>query len=189
MRVEVSRESLAEAAVRDLILFAGDDPDREGLKETPSRVVRAFTEMFSGYSQCPDDVLVTFAAEGYDEIVLLKSIPVASTCEHHMLPFTGVAHVAYVPKGHIVGISKLARLVDVYAKRLQVQERLTQQVAGKLEAALKPLGAACVIEATHSCVGCRGVKKQGAVMVTSSLTGCFKTQPDCRAELMSLIRE
>ncbi len=189
MGIAVSRESLAEAAVRDLIRFAGDDPDREGLQETPARVVRAFAEMFAGYGQHPSYVLKTFDGEGYDEIVLLKAIPVASTCEHHMLPFSGVAHVAYVPKGKIVGISKLARLVDVYAKRLQVQERLTVQIAQTLEDYLKPLGAACVIEATHSCVGCRGVKKQGAVMVTSSLTGCFKTQPDCRAELMSLIRE
>lgn len=175
-------------AVRRLIQYAGDDPDRDGLKCTPDRVVRSYAELFSGYKLKPEDVLKQFDVP-YDEMVLLKDVDVFSTCEHHLLPFYGKAHVAYVPDGgKVVGLSKLARLVEVFARRLQVQERITQQVTDALNSFLSPLGAACVIEATHLCVCGRGVSKQGARMVTSSLTGCFR-DPPARAELFSLIRQ
>jgi len=162
---------------------------REGLKNTPKRVVESWKELYSGYTQDPKEILdATFNGEGYDGIVLLKDIEFYSTCEHHLLSFTGKAHVAYIPTDKIVGISKLARLVEVYAKRLQNQERITTQVADALVENLKPLGAAVIIEASHSCMGCRGVKKNHAIMTTSAMKGVFFDKAEARAELMQLIK-
>ena len=162
---------------------------REGLKNTPKRVVESWDEIYSGYTQKPKEILdATFNGEGYDGIVLLKDIEFYSTCEHHLLAFTGKAHVAYIPTDKIVGISKLARLVEVYAKRLQNQERITTQVADALIDHLKPLGAAVIIEASHSCMGCRGVKKNHAIMTTSAMRGVFFDKAEARAELMQLIK-
>ena len=177
-----------EATVRELIRYIGDDPDREGLLETPERVVRSWKELFVGYSQDPAAVCKTFDGGTYDEMVLAKDVEVSSTCEHHLLPFLGRAHVAYLPaNGRIIGLSKLARLVEIYARRLQVQERLTQQITSALDEHLRPLGSACVIEAKHLCVACRGVQKQHSSMVTSSLTGEFRKH-EVRAEFFALIR-
>ena len=162
---------------------------REGLKNTPKRVVESWDEIYSGYNKNPKEILdATFNGEGYDGIVLLKDIEFYSTCEHHLLAFTGKAHVAYIPTDKIVGISKLARLVEVYAKRLQNQERITTQVADALIDYLKPLGAAVIIEASHSCMGCRGVKKNHAIMTTSAMRGVFFDKAEARAELMQLIK-
>ena len=162
---------------------------REGLKNTPKRVVESWDEIYSGYNKNPKEILdATFNGEGYDGIVLLKDIEFYSTCEHHLLSFTGKAHVAYIPTDKIVGISKLARLVEVYAKRLQNQERITTQVADALIDHLKPLGAAVIIEASHSCMGCRGVKKNHAIMTTSAMRGAFFDKAEARAELMQLIK-
>ena len=162
---------------------------REGLKNTPKRVVESWDEIYSGYNKNPKEILdATFNGEGYDGIVLLKDIEFYSTCEHHLLSFTGKAHVAYIPTDKIVGISKLARLVEVYAKRLQNQERITTQVADALIDHLKPLGAAVIIEASHSCMGCRGVKKNHAIMTTSAMRGVFFDKAEARAELMQLIK-
>lgn len=183
----VAREDGPQDAVRRLLQYIGEDPDREGLKETPDRVVRSYGELFSGYRQNPEGVLKTFEDGACDEMVLLKGVEIASTCEHHMLPFVGVAHVAYIPSGKIVGLSKLARLVEVFARRLQVQERLTVQVTQALDEHLKPRGSACVIEAKHLCMACRGVQKQHSIMITSSLTGVFR-QPEVRHEFFNLIR-
>ena len=163
---------------------------REGLRRTPKRVVESWKELYSGYGQDPKEALnSTFNGEGYDGIVLLKDIEFYSTCEHHMLAFTGKAHVAYIPTDRIVGISKLARIVEVYARRLQNQERITTQVADALEKHLKPLGAAVIIEASHACMGCRGVKKSHAIMSTSAMRGVFFDKAEARAELMQLIKE
>ena len=162
---------------------------REGLKNTPKRVVESWDELYSGYNQNPKEILdATFNGEGYDGIVLLKDIEFYSTCEHHLLSFTGKAHVAYIPQTKIVGISKLARLVEAYAKRLQNQERITTQVADALEKYLKPLGAAIIIEAKHDCMGCRGVKKSHAIMTTSAMRGVFFDKAEARSELMQLIK-
>ena len=162
---------------------------REGLKNTPKRVVESWDEIYSGYDKNPKEILnATFNGEGYDGIVLLKDIEFYSTCEHHLLAFTGKAHVAYIPTDKIVGISKLARLVEVYAKRLQNQERITTQVADALIDHLKPLGAAVIIEASHSCMGCRGVKKNHAIKTTSAMRGVFFDKAEARAELMQLIK-
>ena len=166
----------AEAAVRTLIRWAGDDPDREGLVDTPDRVVRSYEEFFSGYTADPKAILErTFEeVEGYDEIVLLRDIRLESHCEHHMVPIIGKAHVAYMPHRRVVGISKLARLVEAYAKRLQIQEKLTSQVANAIDEILQPLGTAVVVEAAHQCMTTRGVHKTSVTMVTKSFTGCFK---------------
>ena len=162
---------------------------REGLKNPPKRVVESWDEIYSGYDKNPKEILnATFNGEGYDGIVLLKDIEFYSTCEHHLLAFTGKAHVAYIPTDKIVCISKLARLVEVYAKRLQNQERITTQVADALIDHLKPLGAAVIIEASHSCMGCRGVKKNHAIMTTSAMRGVFFDKAEARAELMQLIK-
>lgn len=180
----------AKRALETLIRYLGDDPDRGGLKETPDRVLRSYAELFSGYKQDPKDVIKVFedGSQGYDEMVVLKGAEVVSTCEHHLLPFYGRAHVAYIPQGRVIGISKLARLVEVFARRLQVQERLTVQVTQALDEHLKPLGSACVIEARHLCMVCRGVQKQHSEMITSSLTGVFRDKPEVRAEFFNLIR-
>ena len=163
---------------------------REGLRNTPTSVVESWQELYSGYDKDPKEALnSTCNGEGYDGIVCLKDIEFYSTCEHHMLPFTGKAHVAYIPTDRIVGISKLARIVEVYARRLQNQERITTQVADALEKHLKPLGAAVIIEASHACMGCRGVKKSHAIMSTSAMRGVFFDKAEARAELMQLIKE
>jgi GTP cyclohydrolase I len=176
-----------QRAVRDLLLAVGEDPDREGLLKTPDRVARAYADLTSGLREDPTLHLQTIFTEQYDEVVLLRNIDFNSLCEHHLLPFTGKAHVAYMPDGKVVGLSKLARLVDGFARRPQVQERLTTQVADALMDALHPIGAACVIEATHTCMTIRGVKKSGAVMVTSALRGVFKENASSRHEILSLM--
>ena len=176
-----------ERAVREILLAVGEDPDREGLQKTPSRVARSYAELMSGLRVDPTDHLKTVFHERYDEIVLLRDIEFHSLCEHHLLPFTGRAHVAYLPGGKVVGLSKLARLVDGFARRPQVQERLTTQIADALMESLHPAGAAVVIEAVHTCMTIRGAKKHGSVMVTSALRGTFKEDVASRAEILSLI--
>ncbi|HWE01519.1 MAG TPA: GTP cyclohydrolase I FolE [Tepidisphaeraceae bacterium] len=176
-----------ERAVREILLAVGEDPDREGLVNTPSRVARSYREMMAGLRIDPRQFLKTVFHERYDEIVLLRDIEFHSLCEHHLLPFTGRAHVAYLPAGKVVGLSKLARLVEGFARRPQVQERLTTQIADALMDELNPIGTACVIEAVHTCMTMRGVKKHGSVMVTSALRGIFKENPSSRAEVLSLI--
>jgi GTP cyclohydrolase I len=174
-------------AVREILLAVGENPDREGLRETPSRVARAYAELFAGMNEDPRVHLKTVFDVRYDEVVLLRDIEFHSLCEHHLLPFMGKVHVAYLPGGKIVGLSKLARLVEGYARRPQVQERLTTQIADALMEELNPQGAACVIEATHTCMTIRGARKPGSVMVTSALRGVFKDNPASRAEVMSLV--
>jgi GTP cyclohydrolase I len=183
-----SREE-AEAAVRVLLRWAGDDPDREGLAETPARVVRAFEEFFSGYDIDPVSLLErTFEeVDGYDEIVLLRDIRVESFCEHHIAPIIGRAHIAYLPHRRVVGISKLARVVEAYAKRLQVQEKLTAQIANIINDILQPRGTAVIIEAVHQCMTTRGVHKPGVVMVTSRMLGAFRDDAATRRELLAMI--
>jgi GTP cyclohydrolase I len=178
----------AEAAVRTLIGWAGDDPRREGLQATPGRVVRAYEEWFAGYGQDPAAILERTFGEvaGYDEMVLLRDIPVLSTCEHHMAAIRGVAHVAYLPRERVVGISKLARLVDAYARRLQIQERLTAEIADELERTLQPRGVAVIIEASHECMSSRGVLKPGASLVTRRFTGVFETG-EARREVLAAL--
>ena len=176
-----------ERAVREILLAVGENPDREGLAQTPARVARSYAELFSGLSENPRTHLRTVFAERYDEIVLLRDIDFHSMCEHHLLPFMGRAHVAYLPDGKVVGLSKLARLVEGYARRPQVQERLTTQIADALMEELNPIGAACVVEAVHTCMTIRGAKKPGSVMVTSALRGIFKDSPSSRSEVLSLI--
>ena len=179
-----------EAAVRTLILWAGDDPDREGLAGTPGRVAQAYGEWFAGYDQDPGEYLRRTFEEvaGYDEIVLLRDIPFESHCEHHMTPIIGCAHIGYLPRNRVVGISKLARLVDVYAKRLQIQEKMTAEIASCLSTVLKPHGVGVVIEATHQCMTTRGVHKPGVAMVTSRMLGVFRTNAETRHEFLSAIR-
>jgi GTP cyclohydrolase IA len=174
-------------AVREILLAIGEDPDREGLKNTPSRVARSYVELMAGLTEDPRRHLKTVFRERYDEVVLLRDIEFHSLCEHHLLPFTGRAHVAYLPDGKVVGLSKLARLVEGYARRPQVQERLTTQIADALMEELAPIGAACVVEAVHTCMTIRGAKKHGSTMVTSALRGIFKENPASRAEVLSLI--
>jgi GTP cyclohydrolase IA len=179
----------AEAAVRTLIEWAGDDPDREGVKGTPGRVVRAFEEYFSGYGTDPIELLQrTFEeTDGYDEMVVLRDIRFESHCEHHLAPIIGKAHVAYLPQKRVVGISKLARLVEVYARRLQIQEKMTAQIANTLDEVLEPKGVAVVIEAAHQCMTTRGVHKPGVAMVTSRMLGAFRTDPSTRREFLAII--
>ncbi len=178
----------AERAVRVLLSWAGDDPSREGLRDTPGRVVRAYEEYFAGYGEDPVSYLQrTFEqTEGYDEMVVLRDIPFESHCEHHLAPIIGKAHVGYLPKHRIVGISKLARVVQTYAKRLQVQEKLTAQIANSIDEVLKPLGVAVVIEATHQCMTTRGVYKQGVTMVTSRMLGAFRDDAKTRREFLAI---
>ena len=178
----------ASAAVRELLLAIGENPDRDGLRDTPDRVARSYAEIFRGLREEPDDVLSTTFDLGHDELVLVKDIEVYSTCEHHLVPFHGVAHVGYIPSrdGRITGLSKIARLVDVYAKRPQVQERLTTQVADAMVRVLQPRGVIVVIECEHLCMSMRGVRKPGARTVTSAVRGGLR-EPATRAEVMSLI--
>ena len=178
-----------EAAVRELLLAIGEDPDREGLLRTPARVARAWAEQFAGLYADPDEVLTTVFDEGHEEMVLVRDIEMASVCEHHLTPFHGVAHVGYIPneKGQITGLSKLARIVDMYARRPQVQERMTSQIADSLVRRLEPRGVIVVIEAEHLCMTLRGVRKPGSRTVTSAVRGLFQTQTSTRAEALSLI--
>jgi GTP cyclohydrolase IA len=180
----------AEAAVKTLIRWAGDDPEREGLLETPSRVVRAYKEWFSGYGEDPAEHLARTFEEvgGYDEPVLLRGIPFYSCCEHHMAPITGVAHVSYMPAQRVVGLSKLARAVDCIAKRLQIQERMTAEIADVINEVLQPRGVAVVIEATHACMSTRGVRKHDVSTTTSRMLGVFKQDPVLRSEFLAAIR-
>jgi GTP cyclohydrolase I len=179
----------AEEAVRTLLRWAGDDPAREGLLDTPKRVAAAYEEFFRGYGEDPDEQLRrTFEEiDGYDEIVVLRDIRFESHCEHHLAPIIGVCHVAYLPQTRVVGISKLARLVDVYAKRLQIQEKMTAQIANSIESVLQPRGVAVVIEAAHQCMTTRGVHKPGVTMVTSRMLGVFRDNATTRRELLSMI--
>ncbi|WP_217807914.1 GTP cyclohydrolase I FolE [Oceanibacterium hippocampi] len=179
----------AEEAVRTLLRWAGDDPNREGLIGTPDRVVRAYEEFFAGYDQNPATYLErTFEdVEGYDEVILLRDIRFESYCEHHMLPIIGRAHVAYLPSDRVVGISKLARVVDAFAKRLQIQEKLTAQIAQTIQEALTPRGVAVVLESEHQCMSTRGVHKDGVSMVTSCMLGAFRDDPTTRRELLTMI--
>ena len=179
----------AEAAVKTLISWAGDNPNREGLIETPKRVVKSYEEFYSGYDQDPEEILskVFEEVEGYDEIIIVKDIRLESHCEHHMVPILGKAHVAYIPDQRVVGISKLARVVDLFAKRLQTQETMTAQIADTIDRVLKPKGVAIVIDAAHQCMSSRGVHKTETSTVTSRMLGAFRENPKSRMEFMNLI--
>ena len=179
-----------EAAVRTLLRWTGDNPDREGLVDTPKRVAKAYREMFSGYDQCPADELGrTFEeVEGYDDMVLVKDIQFHSHCEHHMVPIIGRAHVAYLPDGKVVGLSKIARTVDIFAHRLQTQEAMTAQIAGVIQDVLKPRGVAVMLEAEHMCMAMRGIRKQGSSTMTTTFTGAFKERPEEQVRFMMMLR-
>ena len=183
-----SRDEAIEA-VRTLIRWAGDDPDREGLLETPDRVVRSYGEFFSGYGQDPNEILAkTFSeVDGYDEMIVMNDIRFESHCEHHMVPIIGKAHIGYLPDKRVVGISKLARLVDVYARRLQIQEKMTVQIADTLQEVLQPKGVGVVVEAAHQCMTTRGVHKPGAALVTSRMLGAFRQDVSTRREFLAII--
>ena len=194
LRSDTMDSHQAEEAVRTILNYIEKtnrkDPPREGLEQTPERVISMFDEIFSGYQQDPSEILdSTFNGEGYDGIVLLKNIEFHSTCEHHLQPFSGHGHIAYIPVDRIVGISKLARLLDAHSKRLQNQERITKDIAEDLVNHLSPLGAAVILEASHGCMKCRGVMKQNSTMVTSSMKGVFFDNKEARNELMQLIKE
>lgn len=178
-----------EKAVTEILIAVGEDPDREGLQATPTRVARMYCELLAGMQADPKKHLRSVFTENYEEIVLLRDIPFYSICEHHLMPFIGTAHVAYLPAGQILGVSKLARIVDDFARRLQTQERLTYQIADFIMAGLKPHGVAVVLEASHSCMTIRGIKKPGSVMVTSALRGLFRKDPKSRTEVMSLMHK
>jgi GTP cyclohydrolase I len=181
--------SEVEAAYRTVIRWIGEDPNRDGLKETPARVVRALDEFFSGYRQDPVDILQkTFEEiEGYDEMIVLRGVRFESHCEHHMAPIIGQAWVAYVPNGRVVGISKLARIVDVYAKRMQIQEKLTAQIANTIDQVLKPQGVGVIVKASHHCMTTRGIHKHGTDLVTSRMLGCFRDNPITRQEFLKMV--
>jgi GTP cyclohydrolase I len=183
-KVDIER---IEKAVKEILLAVGEDVKREGLKGTPARVANMYAELLAGMHEDPKQHLRSVFTEDYDEIVLLRDIPFYSICEHHLMPFIGSAHVAYLPSGGILGVSKLARIVDCFARRLQTQERLTGQIADFIMNNLKPRGAAVVLEASHSCMTIRGIKKPGSVMVTSAIRGIFKRDPKSRSEIMSLM--
>ncbi len=181
----------AEAAVRTLLLWAGDNPDREGLLDTPERVAKAYKELFSGYAQDPADVLGRTFEEiaGYDDIVLIQDIPFFSHCEHHMVPIIGKAHVAYLPDGEkVVGLSKIARVVDIYAHRLQTQESMTSQIANAIQDSLQPRGVAVMIEAEHMCMSMRGIRKSGSTTTTTTFTGTYKTDVNEQVRFMTLVK-
>ena len=177
-----------EAAVREILLAIGEDPDREGLQRTPSRVAAAYAELFAGLMEDPRRHLGVTFDEGHKEMVILRDIPFASSCEHHLLPFTGRAHVGYIPQGRVVGLSKLARLVEGYARRPQVQERLTSEIADALMEEVRPDGCGVVIEAVHTCMTIRGIQKPGATMITSAVRGGFRRRPETRAEFFAIVR-
>lgn len=176
-----------EAAVREILLAVGEDPGRDGLRDTPARVARMYVELFAGLREDPKKLLEASFEEKYDELVVLRNIPFNSMCEHHLMPFEGIAHVAYLPDGKVVGISKLARVVEAYALRPQVQERLTNQICDLLDQALKAKGVAVVMSATHTCMTCRGVRKAGSEMVTSALRGLCRSDARTRSEVMMLL--
>ncbi len=176
-------------AVKEILLAVGEDTEREGLKQTPDRVARMYAELLGGMHEDPGKHLRSVFTENYEEIVLLRDIPFYSICEHHLMPFIGSAHVAYLPSGRVLGVSKLARIVDVFARRLQTQERLTYQIADFIMNSLKSQGVAVVLEASHSCMTIRGIKKPGSTMVTSALRGIFKRDPKSRSEIMSLMHK
>ncbi|WP_010298838.1 GTP cyclohydrolase I FolE [Candidatus Odyssella thessalonicensis] len=180
----------AEAAIRTLISWAGDNPDREGLKQTPERVIRAFEEYFAGYGEDPAAYLSRTFEEinGYDEIILLKDIRFESHCEHHMAPIIGYVHIAYLPNKRVVGISKLARVVDIFAKRLQIQEKMTAEIAQAINSTLRPLGVAVAIKATHQCMTCRGVHKTEVTLITTQMMGAFRDNSELRRDVLSLIK-
>ncbi|CAN7420844.1 GTP cyclohydrolase I FolE [Pararhizobium sp. LjRoot235] len=180
----------AEDAVRVLLRWAGDDPEREGLIDTPARVAKAYKELFSGYELAAEDVLGRTFEEvgGYDDVVLVKDIPFFSHCEHHMVPIIGKAHIAYLPDGKVLGLSKIARVVDIYGRRLQTQETMTAQIAKAIDDTLQPRGVAVMIEAEHMCMAMRGVQKQGSTTLTTTFTGVFKTEPAEQARFMTLLR-
>jgi GTP cyclohydrolase I len=180
-------EERIRRAVREILLAVGEDPDREGLAETPDRVARSYAELFAGLHQDPREHLHKTFTQKYDEMVVVKDIQFASLCEHHLLPFVGRAHVAYLPKGKIVGLSKVARVVEVLSRRAQVQERMTEEIADLLMAELAPRGVGVILEAEHSCMTVRGVRKPGSVTTTSAMRGTFRENPSTRNELMSLI--
>ena len=178
-----------EDAVREILIAVGEDPDREGLRRTPQRVARMYAELFAGLHQDPVGVLEAAFSEEYDELVVLRDISFSSLCEHHLMPFEGVVHIAYLPDGQVVGISKLARMVDIFAKRPQVQERLTTQICDLIMDKVRAKGAAVVIKATHTCMTCRGVRKPGSLMVTSAVQGRCRSDARTRAEVMSLLHD
>lgn len=180
----------AEAAVRTLLLWTGDDPDREGLRETPRRVVNAYREMFAGYDMDPNEVLGRTFEEvaGYDDMVLVKDISFHSHCEHHMVPIIGKAHVAYLPDGRVLGLSKIARVVEIFAQRLQTQEAMTAQIASAIDDALSPRGLAVMIEAEHMCMAMRGIRKQGSTTLTTTFTGAFRDDPQEQVRFISMVR-
>ncbi|MBA2599013.1 MAG: GTP cyclohydrolase I FolE [Chloroflexota bacterium] len=184
---EIDKPRIA-AAVREILLAIGEDPDREGLQRTPSRIADAYEELFAGLREDPRHHLNATFDEGHKEMVVLRDIPFASLCEHHLLPFTGFAHVGYIPRGRIVGLSKLARLVEGYARRPQVQERLTSEIADALLEELNPDGCGVIIDAVHTCMTIRGVEKPGASMVTSAMRGGFRNRPETRAEFIAIVR-
>lgn len=185
-RKTVDTERIRKAA-KEILLALGEDTEREGLKKTPERMARMYAELLGGMYEDPKKHIRSIFTENYDEIVLLRNIPFYSMCEHHLMPFIGSAHVAYLPSGTVLGVSKLARIVDCFARRLQTQERLTYQIADFIMNSLKPKGVAVVLEASHSCMTIRGIKKPGSVMVTSALRGIFKKDPRSRNEVMSLM--
>lgn len=180
-------EGRMEEIIKELIVLIGEDAEREGLKDTPHRVAKAFGKMFSGYSKEPEDVVTVFDGEKYDEMIVVKNIEFYSTCEHHMLPFFGKAHIGYIPNGKIIGLSKLPRLVEIYARRMQNQERLTSQIAMAINSVLKPLGVGVVLEAQHLCMMARGVEKQNSTVSTSAQFGLFKKHSKTRSEFLRLI--
>jgi GTP cyclohydrolase I len=188
-RDELPTREEAEAAIRTLIRFAGDDPTREGLRDTPKRVAKAYAEFFAGYTQDPVEVLSRTFEEvhGYDDLVMLRDIRLESTCEHHMLPIIGVAHVAYLPRDRVVGISKIARVVEIFAKRLQTQETMTAQIAEAIENALKPRGVAILIDALHQCMTTRGIHKPGTSTITTRFTGVFSQDADYRERFLRMV--
>jgi len=187
-RKTIDTERISKA-VKEILLAVGEDIDREGLRKTPERVAKMYAELLGGSHEDPKEHLRSVFTENYDEIVLLRDIPFYSICEHHLLPFIGSAHVAYLPKGKVLGVSKLARIVDTFARRLQAQERLTYQIADFIMNSLKPQGVAVVLEASHSCMTIRGIKKPGSIMVTSALRGIFKRDPKSRSEVLSLMHK
>jgi GTP cyclohydrolase I len=178
-----------EKAVKEILLAVGEDINREGLKKTPERVGKMYAELLAGMREDPKDHLRSVFTEKYDEIVLLRNVPFYSICEHHLMPFIGSAHVAYLPTGMVLGVSKLARIVDCFARRLQTQERLTYQIADFIMNSLKPMGVTVVLEASHSCMTIRGIRKPGSIMVTSALRGIFKKDPRSRNEVLSLMHK
>lgn len=177
-----------ENNIAEIMTYLGEDITREGLVETPKRVRKALLEVCAGYAMDPKEVFKTFDSDGYDQIVLLKNVHFFSMCEHHMFPFYGTASIAYIPNKRVIGISKLARLLEIYSKRLQIQERLCEQITSDLEKYLQPKGSACIIKATHMCMNMRGIKTRDAEMVTSSLKGVFLEEPSCKAELFNMLR-